>query len=74
MTNTRTIESNPDTIIQDLHRIRESIVDSFGGDLHQLTEDARERQVRSGRSIWYGKASTKPIPCSNSEHGLSEVP
>lgn len=56
MTNTRSIEPDPDTIVQDLHRIRESIVDSFGGDLHRLTADARERQIRSGKVIWKGKA------------------
>jgi hypothetical protein len=51
MTTTQFDEPNPDTIIQDLHRIREAIVDSFGGDLHKLTADARERQNRSGRVI-----------------------
>ena len=59
MTTTRSIESDPDTIIQGLHRIREAIVDSFGGDLHKLTAAARERQIRSGKIIWRGKASNK---------------
>lgn len=59
MTNTRSTESDPDTIVQDLHRVRESIVDSFGGDLHKLTADARERQTRSGKVIWPGKTSNR---------------
>jgi hypothetical protein len=45
-------ESSADTIIRDLRRIREEIVDSFNGDLQQLTEDARRRQEASGRTIW----------------------
>ncbi len=45
-------ESSADTIISELHRIRENIVDSFGGDLRQLTEDARHRQEASGKRIW----------------------
>jgi hypothetical protein len=45
-------ESSPDTIISELHRIREEIVDSFGGDLRRLTDDARRRQEASGQRIW----------------------
>jgi len=45
-------ESSSDTIICDLHRIREEIVDSFGGDLRRLTDDARRRQEASGKRIW----------------------
>ena len=47
------IEPSPDSIIQDLHRIREAIADSFGGDLHRLTEDARKRQEEAGHKIWH---------------------
>lgn len=54
------IEPSPDTIIRDLHRIREAIVDSFDGDLHALTEDARRRQEQSGRPIWHGPDSALP--------------
>lgn len=46
------IEESGDSIIRDLHRIREDIVDSFSGDLHRLTADARKRQEESGREIW----------------------
>jgi hypothetical protein len=45
-------ESSADTIISDLHRVREEIVDSFGGDLRRLTDDARRRQEASGERIW----------------------
>jgi hypothetical protein len=50
--NKSSIESSADTIICELHRIREEIVDSFGGDLRRLTEDARRRQEASGQRIW----------------------
>lgn len=50
--NTLSTESSSDTIIYDLHRIREEIVDSFGGDLRRLTDDARQRQETSGKRIW----------------------
>ena len=50
--NTLSTESSSDTIICDLHRIREEIVDSFGGDLQRLTDDARRRQEASGKRIW----------------------
>lgn len=61
MTNTPSTEPCPDSIIRDLHLIRETIVDSFGGDLHALTDDARERQSQSGRVIWRGKASNHAV-------------
>ncbi len=64
-------EPHPDRIIQDLHKIREEIVDSFGGDLHRLTEDARHRQAESGREI-------RPLPERGSrekfERVLAKVP
>jgi hypothetical protein len=65
MTTTQSFESSPDNIIRDLHRVREMIVDSFGGDLHKLTADARERQNRSGKAIWRGEAKNKPMPRKN---------
>lgn len=69
MTNTQSVDSGTDSIIQELHRVREAIVDSFGGDLHKLTADARERQTRSGKAIWRGKQSSQrldQIPDGNS--------
>lgn len=57
MTNIQTTEPSPDSLIQDLHRIRESLVDSFAGDLHALSEDARRRQQQSGRRLWKGEAT-----------------
>ncbi|MCA9412176.1 MAG: hypothetical protein KC944_13255 [Candidatus Omnitrophica bacterium] len=54
-------EPHPDRIIQDLHKIREGIVDSYNGDLHLLTEDARKRQAASGVKVW-------PLPeCGSSD-------
>lgn len=62
MTTPQSNEPQPETMIRDLHRIRESIVDSYGGDLHALTEDARRRQEHAGRKIWRKQASILPLP------------
>ena len=40
-----------DNPIADLHRIREKIVNSYKGDLVELTRDARRRQESSGHRI-----------------------
>lgn len=55
MTKPKSKKPAADTIIRDLHRIREAMVDGFGGDLHALTEDARRRQEQAGRPLWRGK-------------------
>lgn len=67
MTNTKSNEASPDTIIRDLHQIREAIVDSFGGDLHALTNDARKRQEQSGRPVWQGKSSKNALPTAGGD-------
>lgn len=69
MTNTPFPEPSSDSIIRDLHRIREVIVESFGGDLHALTNDARQRQLQSGRPIWRGKTS----PNANDQNGANSI-
>ena len=38
-----------DTTIVDIHKTRERISDTFGGDIHAITEDARKRQEQSER-------------------------
>ena len=48
---THSNEPSPDSIVQDLHAIREQIVAEFGGDLAKLTAAARQRQESSGRKI-----------------------
>jgi hypothetical protein len=44
-------EPCPDSIVADLHAIREQIVAEYGGDLKKLTAAARQRQEASGRTI-----------------------
>lgn len=61
MTPKNPVESDASKIIEELHRIRETIVDSFGGDLHKLAADARERQDRSGRPVWRTKPPAAPL-------------
>lgn len=60
MSNSQSTET-AETIIRDLHRIREEIVNSFGGDLHKLVADARKRQQLSGRPVWKGKGTSGTI-------------
>lgn len=38
-----------DPLVDEIHRIRSSIVSRFGNDLAAICEDARKRQARSGR-------------------------
>lgn len=64
MTNTPFTEPSPDAIIRGLHEIREAIVESFQGDLHSLTEDARKRERKSGRKFWRPVASSDVGPSS----------
>jgi len=44
-----TTSERGDSTIADIHRTRERISDDFAGDIHAITEDARKRQVQSGR-------------------------
>jgi len=45
-----------DTTIADIHKIREEISERFGGEIRAITEDARKRQEASGRPTWKGSA------------------
>lgn len=58
------IEPSPDHIIRDLHRIREAIVDSYGGDLHALTKDLQRQTEESGQPIWRRQTPEKTGPTS----------
>ena len=53
-------EPSPDHIIRDLHRIREAIVDSYGGDLHALTADLQRQSEESGQPVWRRKMADNP--------------
>lgn len=63
------LEPSPDHIIRDLHRIREAIVDSFGGDLHALAADAQRRLEASGQPIWRRKLPDKLAQISSETSG-----
>jgi hypothetical protein len=50
-----------DPIIDEIHKIRESIADKFNGDLHAICDDARRRSeeaARAGRRV-------APVPTGN---------
>ncbi len=38
-----------DSIVDQIHRVREEIAERFDNDLHSICEDARRRQEQSGR-------------------------
>jgi hypothetical protein len=50
-----------ETMIDDIHRVREQMAAKFGGDLNAILDDARKRQEASGRAVWQG-----PSPSSAS--------
>lgn len=51
-------QPQPESIIEELHRIRREISDRFGGDLEAIASDAAGRLARSGRAVW--KPRTEP--------------
>ena len=61
MANSTSIEPSPDSLIRDLHRIREAIVDSYGGDLHALTADLQRQSEESGQPVWRRKMAESPV-------------
>jgi hypothetical protein len=58
---------NRDTILDELHRIREQLAEKFGYDITAIQEDARKRQEASGRAIWQGPSSKALKPTGNGE-------
>lgn len=61
MATSTSIEPSPDSLIRDLHRIREAIVDSYGGDLHALTADLQRQSEESGQPVWRRKLADNPV-------------
>lgn len=60
-----------DPVIDEIHRTRREISDRFGGDLHAILADARQRQAASGRPVWSPESvNIKPMHPS----GSSSVP
>ena len=52
---------NPDPVIEEIHQIRQQMVEKFGGDIAAILEDARQRQLASGRMIWQGPSADAVI-------------
>lgn len=50
-----------DPIIEELHEIRREIAKRFEGDIHRISEDARQRQAREGRPVWHPKATNESL-------------
>ena len=45
-------QPTPESVIEDLHRIRREISDRFGGNISAIAKDAADRLACSGRPIW----------------------
>jgi hypothetical protein len=45
-------KTTTDPIIDEIHRTRREMSDRFGGDFCAMLDDARQRQLASGRPIW----------------------
>ena len=69
MATSTSIEPSPDSLIRDLHRIREAIVESYDGDLHALTADLQRQSEESGQPVWRRKMADSPAQ-SNPESPL----
>lgn len=52
-------KNNIDTTIDEIHRTREEMADKFSGDIDALLEDARKRQLSSGRPVWRGPSANQ---------------
>jgi hypothetical protein len=59
--------TNRDTIIDEIHRIREQMAEKFDYDITAILDDARRRQEASGRAIWQGPSSKALKPTGNGE-------
>ena len=55
-----------DPVIDEIHRTRREISERFGGDLHAILADARQRQAASGRPVWSPESANKPMHPSGS--------
>lgn len=66
-------QPQPESVVEELHRIRREISDRFGGDVAAIAKDAAERLARSGRRVWKPHAETKVSRPTN-ETGRSAEP
>jgi hypothetical protein len=54
-----------DTIIEEIHQTRRRIAEKFGGDIATISEDARRRQMASGRPVWCPRSSAAEKPAGS---------
>jgi hypothetical protein len=64
-------QPKPESIIEELHRIRREISDRFGGDIAAIAKDAADRLAKSGRPIWKPQPET---PASQGPGDRSQSP
>ncbi len=59
-----------DPVIDEIHQIRREISDRFGGDLHAILADARQRQAASDHPVW-SQESVDELMHTNGHNSLS---
>lgn len=55
----------PETPIEEIHRIRREISTRFGGNIAAIAEDAARRQLASGRPVWQAKPASQSKSMGN---------
>lgn len=68
------IEPSPDHIIRDLHRIREAIMESYGGDLKAYTADCEKMVREMGWPVWNPADANKVAPIAPTTMQPSPTP
>ena len=53
-------QTDIDTNIDDIHRMREKLAAKFGGDIRAILDDARRRQAESQRPTFQRKSPNNP--------------
>lgn len=61
-----------DPVLDEIHRTRREISERFDGDLHAILDDARKRQVDSGRPVWSPGSASRAMQRSNGGDASSE--
>jgi len=57
------LSAEPESVIQEFHRVRREISDRFHGDIDAIAQDAARRLAESGRPIWVRRdRNDRPAP------------
>ena len=59
-----TMKNQVDPIIEEIHEIRREIARRFAYDAHQISADAKRRQLLEGRPLWKPQSTNVAMPLS----------